>query len=366
MFQDLYDCLCDNPYHSINITIKYDGAPAIFAWSKFPGLERPGIAMKGLFNKKPIIYTKYSDFKDLSSDLAYKLSTFIKYMPKLPENEIWQGDFLFDDKSIRQEIIDSENRYVFHPNTIMYVVPKETEKIILNSKVGVVWHTIYKGNSLNEASAQYNFDDYSYIDKKIPEIYMTDANVNPSFLGYFSESDKKIIEQRLHRAKELNYLLENQECKELLDNIDFVSYFKMFQNFLIKQNYGSLSYTSLIEFINNKFTKEIDSRKTETGKNNIIQKRDQLLEILKANLNNINLIILQVNNYTALKDVFLKKFNTIKVFDTYLKLSSGNIRKTNQEGFVVSDENGNAVKFIDRNEFSNANFSPNVVKGWNK
>jgi hypothetical protein len=122
----------------------------------------------------------------------------------------------------------------------------------------------------------------------------------------------------------------------------------------------------LIEFINNKFTKEIDSRKTETGKNNIIQKRDQLLEILKANLNNINLIILQVNNYTALKDVFLKKFNTIKVFDTYLKLSSGNIRKTNQEGFVVSDENGNAVKFIDRNEFSNANFSPNVVKGWNK
>ena len=51
-------------------------------------------------------------------------------------------------------------------------------------------------------------------------------------------------------------------------------------------------------------------------------------------------------------------------FETYLKMKEGGLRTTNQEGFAISDMDGNVVKLVDRNEFSWSNFSPEVQKGW--
>jgi len=39
---------------------------------------------------------------------------------------------------------------------------------------------------------------------------------------------------------------------------------------------------------------------------------------------------------------------------------------TGQEGFVAIDHIGNAVKIVDRLEFSRANFSSDVIKGWER
>jgi hypothetical protein len=39
---------------------------------------------------------------------------------------------------------------------------------------------------------------------------------------------------------------------------------------------------------------------------------------------------------------------------------------TSPEGFVAINSNGEAVKFVDRFTFSQANFSQDVLKGWNK
>ena len=45
-------------------------------------------------------------------------------------------------------------------------------------------------------------------------------------------------------------------------------------------------------------------------------------------------------------------------------MKEGKLKTTNQEGFAVSDIDGNVVKLVDRGEFSFANFSPDVQKGW--
>jgi hypothetical protein len=40
---------------------------------------------------------------------------------------------------------------------------------------------------------------------------------------------------------------------------------------------------------------------------------------------------------------------------------------TGHEGFVAIDHTGsNAVKLVDRLQFSNANFNPNIQKGWKR
>ena len=59
----------------------------------------------------------------------------------------------------------------------------------------------------------------------------------------------------------------------------------------------------------------------------------------------------------------LNKLNKTK---TFLKTKKG-YRTTDQEGYVAIDKlGGDAVKIVDRMEFSFANFSPNILKGWNK
>ena len=64
--------------------------------------------------------------------------------------------------------------------------------------------------------------------------------------------------------------------------------------------------------------------------------------------------------------VYIKKLNNIGKFETFLQTNSQRFLQTNQEGFAVSDMYGNVVKLVDRFEFSYANFSSNIKKGWSK
>ena len=61
------------------------------------------------------------------------------------------------------------------------------------------------------------------------------------------------------------------------------------------------------------------------------------------------------------KKNILDKYNKV---DTFLKTSKG-YQTTGQEGYVAIDRlGGDAVKIVDRMEFSYANFSPEILKGW--
>jgi hypothetical protein len=52
--------------------------------------------------------------------------------------------------------------------------------------------------------------------------------------------------------------------------------------------------------------------------------------------------------------------------NTFVRTRQG-YRTTGDEGYVAIDRlSNNAVKLVDRMEFSYNNFSPDVVKGWEK
>ncbi len=62
--------------------------------------------------------------------------------------------------------------------------------------------------------------------------------------------------------------------------------------------------------------------------------------------------------------MLVKKLNSAGFIKTFLKTQDG-WKVTGQEGFVAIDKSGrNAVKLVDRLDFSYANFSPDVIKGW--
>ena len=66
------------------------------------------------------------------------------------------------------------------------------------------------------------------------------------------------------------------------------------------------------------------------------------------------------------KLILISKLNDLSSIDTFVKTSRG-YQVTGQEGYVAIDAlGGDAVKLVDRMEFSYNNFSPDILKGWDK
>jgi len=377
MMKDLYDELKgETSENQMKLSVKIDGAPAIMAWSKFPGLPDNGIGMKGVFAKTPKTYTTEEEIDAEMSDrpdLAYKLKTFLKHLPqiKIPAGEIWQGDFLFDDKSIKQTKIKGETYWAFHPNTIYYIVPKDSDlgKLIDTAQVGISWHTRYTGPDIQNVQANYNADvsELEVIDK----VMMTDPYIK-SFAGLinFTEEETSYVENSLEDLMEYKEELKNSDVyKDILENKNIVSLFTIFQNSLIKVGKkikdpeGFIG--EFIEFLQNRAGTEADKRKSEAGKEKILKKFAEMVDSIQENKNDWYLMVHIISEITELKEMFVKKLNKIGQFQTYLKMKEGgSLRKSSQEGFAVSDINGDVVKLVSRDEFSYANFSPDVMKGW--
>ena len=84
-----------------------------------------------------------------SGDLAEKLKFSYRYFSKLGIKGVIQGDLLFTS-DIKQETVNGEKLYTFRPNTITYGIPVSHDigKKAGRAKIGVVFHTHYRGEDL--------------------------------------------------------------------------------------------------------------------------------------------------------------------------------------------------------------------------
>src|SRR6056300_1162372 len=81
--QSLRDMLSGSTSRAINTTVKWDGAPAIFAGVD-PTDGKFFVAKKGVFNVNPQLFKSQSDInRSLSGDLASKFSIAIREFSKL-------------------------------------------------------------------------------------------------------------------------------------------------------------------------------------------------------------------------------------------------------------------------------------------
>ena len=94
-------------------------------------------------------------------------------------------------------------------------------------------------------------------------------------------------------------------------------------------------------------------------------KRDQLVALmgkLFADNQQGVMDIFEIHNKTiAVKNLLLKKINSVKATKQFVKTDTG-FKVTNPEGYVAIDNDGQAVKLVDRLTFSKQNF--NAQKNW--
>jgi hypothetical protein len=161
--RSLRDMLGGSAKRSTDVTVKWDGAPAVFAGID-PSDGKFFVAKKGVFNKNPKVYKSKKEIEEDNQgkgDLVKKLQIAFDVISEMGlTNGVIQGDIMFTKDDLKTETIDGQKFVTFHPNTIVYAVSAESEeaKRILSSRIGIVFHTTYSGSSFEDMKAGYGFD----------------------------------------------------------------------------------------------------------------------------------------------------------------------------------------------------------------
>ena len=92
--------------------------------------------------------------------------------------------------------------------------------------------------------------------------------------------------------------------------------------------------------------------------------KDEVVGFLSSQKKGLQTIFDMQNHLVVAKNMVIRKLESARgVMDTFIRTDNG-YRVTPAEGFVAIDQIGNAVKLVDRMEFSRANF--NAAKNWTK
>ena len=356
------DMLSSSEGSGIRVTVKWDGAPAVFAGIN-PENGKFFVGTKSVFNKvtPKINYTNEDIDNNHSGNLANKLKVALQYLPELGIKDVLQGDMLFTN-DIDTTKIDGEIYYSFQPNTITYTVPVASDmgKQIKKSKIGVVFHTKYEGASMKEMKASFNPNVSSL--NKTSNVYFSDADITDFSGVIMTDTETKSVRELIDKCKGLL-----RKSSRLINTISsdpkMVAEVKIFTNQLVR---GGSTRGYVKEFINHmtsKLEKEVEKAKSAAGK----AKKEKLAKEFMAKIaNKQNELTAAFDLQAALSEAkmpLIRKLEQIKTMGTFIKTDTG-YRVTAPEGFVAVDNDGKAVKLVDRLEFSRTNFT--VSKNWDK
>lgn len=372
--RDLRDMLAGHSESKLTATVKWDGAPAIFAGVD-PRDSKFFVAKKGIFNKNPQVFKTEEEIRaDLSGDLANKFSVALQEFSKLGiKRGVYQGDLMFTKGDVKLEVIEGEKYYTFHPNTIVYAVPVRSDlgNKIKNAKVGVVWHTTYTGNSFETMTASFGKSIVEHL-KHVPTIWMDDANYKDySGTATFTKEETKQVTEILSKAGTLFKSLDSKLVNAFRNDEELLTAVKTYNNTKIrageKVTNPRAHVEGLFHFIYDRIQKQIDARKTDKAKQGLEEKRKKVLSIFSQHDKAEIVKIFELTNLLVdAKHMVIDKMNDAGHIKTFLKTSNG-FKTTGVEGFVAIDHlTGGAVKIVNRMEFSMANFSPEIIKGWQR
>lgn len=348
-----------NAPSSHEITVKWDGAPAIICGTD-PSTGKFFVGTKSVFNVTPKMNFTDADIDANHSapGLNEKLKLALKHLSKLGIKGILQGDLMFDSASLQRTKIDGKTVITFTPNTITYAVDPNSQlgKRISSAKIGIVFHTAYEGDTLQTAVAKFN-PDLSGL-RQTKDVWYDNATLRVADgSGLFSPDDRKTIESMISDL-ETNASSIKTVMNSISRNEGVKSGIKVYLNSLVSR--GSLaSHADVNDMLALLGGKAQSKRKTKATK------PTPTMEWIKKNRNQIARVFALHNQLANLKLLLVKKLASLSgKIGTFIRDGKG-YRVTTPEGFVAIDRMSNqAVKLVDRLDFSRSNFT--VPKNWNK
>ena len=351
------------------VTVKWDGAPAIICGTN-PDNGRFFVGTKSVFNKvdPKIIYSEEDVDRMYSpGQLSQKLKDSYKYLSQLSIPNVVQGDLLFTDDKY-EATIGGDTCIAFQPNTIVYAVPKDTDigQKIEEAKLGIVFHTSYSGRSLDTMTASFgNIGVQGNTDVFVTSSDFKNASGEANMTAAEKTTYANLVNKTEGSLKQssrfLDMMKENSMNKFTLNIM-----FKTFFNTYVRQGRNLIGARNTARdfaaYFSNALDKEIDSKKMKTTKDKYLDIKNKGLKFISDNQQAIYMTVASYMNLQAAKNFMIRKLQKVNTFGTFLRTPDG-YRVTAPEGFVAI-RSGQALKLVDRLEFSRANFTAD--KNWEK
>jgi hypothetical protein len=368
--RSLRDMLAGHSASKVNITTKWDGAPAIFCGIN-PENGEFFVGTKSIFNKDAKLnYTDDDiDRNHPGEGLNDKLKVALAFLPKLGIKGILQGDMMFTKADLQRKQIDGEDYITFQPNTIVYAVPIDSKlaKIMMAAQLGVVFHTSYSGKTMADMKASFNIDIGRLQTTK--DVWFRDASfTDASGSATFTEPETKEITRLLSSAGRTFQGINSMTLNRISASDVYSTYIKTFYNTKIRAGVkiaNTKQHTQeMNKWIEDKLNKSIQEAKKEDTKQKRISEKNQIMRFFRNATPDLISMFDFMNDIIDAKLMVVRKLETIKSIGTFIRTDDG-FKVTAPEGFVAVDRlKGSAVKLIDRLEFSQANF--NAAKNWSK
>ena len=354
----------------VNVTTKWDGSPAIFAGIN-PENGKFFVGTKSVFNKNAKLNYTDADIDEnhAAEGLNNKLKIALAYLPKLGIKGILQGDMMFTKDDLKPQTIDGEEYITFQPNTIVYAVQANTKlaKMMMAAQIGVVFHTAYTGKDIENMKASFNIDIGHLTTTK--DVWFRDASfTDASGSATFTEHETAELTSILSQAGRLFTTIPALTLNKISSSETYLMQIKTYNNTKVREGQEirdtRAHVNGLMKWVEDRLNKEIISAKKADTKEKRIKEKTEVMRFYRTNAAQLKNIFDLMNMIIEAKLMIIRKLETIRSIGTFVRTDDG-FKSTAPEGFVAVDKlKGNALKLVDRLEFSHQNFT--AAKNWSK
>ncbi len=368
ILKDMKQFLNGTPGQATAVTVKWDGAPAIICGTD-PADGQFFVGTKSVFAvTSPKICKSVNDCKALYDGvLSEKLATSYEHLKKCNIKGVLQGDLMFTNDKKTQRI-EGKQYITFRPNTITYAVDPGSKlgEQVNKSTLGIVFHTKYEGDTLPDMKSSFKINDDDFKAHQTTWIQKAEYK-NIGGVVSLNSNELRTYDAAIRKAegsikKSGRILDEIQSGKKTL-KLD--TEFKKFFNNYIKQGRSIPSvekaYQDFFAHMGKEYDKAIGKVKTPQAKG---KKVDTLMTdyyFLVKNKEQIKMMIAAYMNIMQCKGMIVDKLKKVQQLRLFVDMGNGDYKVTNDEGYVAISGK-DAVKLVDRLEFSKLNFT--VPKSW--
>ena len=349
---------------------KWDGAPSIICGTH-PETGLFFVGTKSVFNKTEpkVCYSDETVDAWYEGDLAEKLKYSLKYFSELNIEGVVQGDLLFTT-DLRKEKVNGEELYTFRPNTITYGIPVSHDigKKAGRAKIGVVFHTHYRGDDLPTMQAMAGAPIRNY--SKISDVLLVENDTPMDRVGFSSQEMTKFSSyiSKIERMCRI--------CGPFLDELvtktgstgdarfHIATYLKQFFNSEIKNartiaNVDEAMY-DMLNFYGAKMEKELAKIKTVANRTKKCALVYNSQNYVVDNVYKFKAMLALYKELQKVKQMVIDKLDHLEEFRTFVQTDKG-YKVTTPEGYVLHKD-GSMIKFVNRLEFAYNNFT--LQKQW--
>jgi hypothetical protein len=324
------------------ITTKFDGSPSI-VFGHHPETGKFFVASKSAFNKTPKINHTEADIEKNhghAPGLVEKLKAALKHLPKVtPPRGVYQGDVMHSGNDVKKE----GRKVSFTPNTITYSATSGSEqgKAAQRAKFGVAVHTAYKGDTFDDMKAEYapKIENFG----KHPDVHLIPVEHSLNKIKYGKE----------HQAEFKKHLTQAMRTSRGINHDAIVPHQIPLKTYINSTVRGGTkpSVEGFVNHYKNSLQKKVDAVKSPKSKEDKTVEMQRALDHVMTNKEHFGKSLELHHHLQSAKNVLTNALSSHSDFEHRIQG-----KKAKPEGFVVV-QNNRPTKFVDRQEFSAANFN---------